>query len=173
MVDYRKNQDFQLLITDAFGTENSLYSATRFNVPGSSVGGKELPTRFKDITIAGESVDEDDLNITLMIDDDFINYFYFKDWLEETTVFYDNKKTPYKGYLHYERDISVSLFNNEGEKIIEFIYEKCHIQSITGFELDSTLNDDTENETFDIVISFQSLKRKVKKDGAGFVPVGE
>jgi hypothetical protein len=144
-----KNFSFTLSIDNVdFG------NVQRFNLPGITVGTIEQPTRFKSNNIPGDSILEDDLNITILLDEDFINYEQIRNLVHRTNLYSsDEQIDPEKKRF----DIVIQMFNNSNKNIINFKYTNVMLENISDIDIDSNLEDDTDPLIFSIVGNFQEF----------------
>lgn len=66
------------------GLERKVVDVT---VPSVSIGATPQPTRIKDIYVPGDSIDLGDINMTLLLDDDWANYKSIVNWMQRLRNF--------------------------------------------------------------------------------------
>lgn len=150
----RKNQNFSILLSES--DTNTSHTITKANIPGLVVGSAEFITNKKTVQVPGNSIDESDLTFSVLLDDKFENYLFYRNWLKRIP-FYDTEEGTLPDELAF-KDISLTLYNNKNQPTIKFIYKNCLPESISDIDLDTTLNDDTDVISFDVTVNFRELE---------------
>ena len=77
-LDYASPTQFKFSI---FKLPKVEYFCTAANIPGVTLGSTSLPTPLKDVTIPGDKLDYDTLNISFLVDENLENYREIHGWL--------------------------------------------------------------------------------------------
>ena len=77
-LDYASPTQFKFSI---FKLPKVEYFCTAENIPGVTLGSTSLPTPLKDVTIPGDKLDYDTLNISFLVDENLENYREIHGWL--------------------------------------------------------------------------------------------
>ena len=77
-LDYASPTQFRFSIIKLPKVE---YFATAANIPGITLGQANQPTPLKDISIPGDKLEYDNLNITFLVDENLENYREIHGWL--------------------------------------------------------------------------------------------
>ena len=100
-LDYAANTQFRFLIDKLPKTEFFVKAA---NIPGVSIGEVTQPTPLSNITLPGDTLSFENLNITFIVDEFFNNYIEVQDWMRGTAFPVDHKE--YLDLLRTGRDKS-------------------------------------------------------------------
>ena len=100
-LDYAANTQFRFLIDKLPKTEFFVKAA---NIPGVSIGEVTQPTPLSNITLPGDTLTFENLNITFIVDEFFNNYIEVQDWMRGTAFPVDHKE--YLDLLRTGRDKS-------------------------------------------------------------------
>ena len=100
-LDYAANTQFRFLIDKLPKTEFFVKAA---NIPGISIGEVTQPTPLSNITLPGDTLSFENLNITFIVDEFFNNYIEVQDWMRGTAFPVDHKE--YLDLLRTGRDKS-------------------------------------------------------------------
>ena len=126
---------------------NVNFFATKVNIPTISIQPTAQPNPFVVIPHSGEHIDYDELNITFKIDENLQNYLEIHNWIK-ALGFPDNFRQyrELKGTDQFfgeglKSEISIFILTSHRNANYEVIFRDAFPVSLSGFELDSTLDD--------------------------------
>ena len=147
-LDYAANTQFRFLIDKLPKTEFFVKAA---NIPGVSIGEVTQPTPLSNITLPGDTLSFENLNITFIVDEFFNNYIEVQDWMRGTAFPVDHKE--YLDLLRTGRDKSPqsipSRVSIEEEKLV--MHLTMHL-SILMVYLQYCLQKTTQSQRLDLEI---------------------
>ena len=120
---------------------NIEYFAQGVSHPGASVPAVEVPSlRVRSVPVAGDKIAYDDLNITLILDEDLHSYKEMHAWLERIVNFGQINATdiPPADRVATFADITLSILSSHNNENVQFRYKDCVPTSIGSIQFSST-----------------------------------
>lgn len=134
-----------------------------FNLPGLTVNTVESFSQGMKHLVSGDSITHTELDLTIMIDEDFLVYQALKKWLEDSV----NQTTG--SFADREFTFYCDVHNNKGNYLFTVMFYGCKIFSLSDVQLSST--DDTFSNTVNVSVEYDwfefrhsGLPDKWKKD---------
>lgn len=136
------------------GFKEIAFQCTNVTIPGISTGNATQATPFNDIAIVGDKLQYEDLEITFLIDEDFLNYSLIHNWLVGMT--YPQKSTQWRDFVQemtdkdFKRryddfieqiDIYLDILNSNYNTTFKAHFVDAFPVSITPVEFSTELSD--------------------------------
>jgi hypothetical protein len=131
------------------------------NVPGMTSGVTDFPTPFKILHEPGDKLSYDDLNITVICDENLTSYIEVQDWLVGLTrpeSFDQYKELVPRGI---KSDASLIILNSNKNANVVLKFKDVFPIAISAIQL-STTGTDVTPPTFDITFKHSGYKIEVK-----------
>ena len=126
-----------------------------FNLPGLTVNTVESYSQGMKHLISGDSITHTELDITILIDEDFLVYQAIKKWLEDSV----NQVTG--SFADREFTFYCEVHNNKGNYLFTVMFYGCKILTLSDVQLSST--DDSFSNTVSVSIEYDWFE--FKKEG--------
>ena len=145
--DYNFFQASQFAVTiDKQRFASLQYYAQRLIHPGIAVSGAQVPvSRLTTIYIPGDTLNFDELQMDILLDEEWKSYSEFNSWLQSLT----QERSDYTANTFIESDITVVAFNSHNNKSKTIKYINCVPTSVGAITFDATVGD-TEVITFPV-----------------------
>ena len=132
------------------------------NIPGFNSTEISYPTPLKNVPIPGTRLSYDDLNMTIIVDEDMKSFQEIGNWLiglsfPEDTNQYKNLKESEDGLYS---DLTVFVMDSNKNANIKVTFKKAFPISISGIQLNTAVSDVT-HPTFDVTFKYQSYSIEV------------
>lgn len=137
--DYNYFQASQFAITiDKQRYPALQYYAQRLVHPGIAVSGAQVPvSRLATVSIPGDTLNFDELQMDIILDEDWKSYNQFNQWLQSLT----RERSDYDAQTFIESDITATAFNSHNNKTRIIKYINCVPTSVGAITLDATVGD--------------------------------
>jgi hypothetical protein len=131
------------------------------NIPGMSSGVTDFPTPFKILPEPGDKLSYDDLNVTVVCDENLASYIEIQDWLVALTR--PESFDQYKALVPrgIKSDASLIVLNSNKNANVTLKFKDVFPIAISAIPL-STTGTDVTPPTFDITFKYASYKIEVK-----------
>lgn len=126
-----------------------------FNLPGLTVNTVESFSQGMKHLISGDSITHTELDITVIIDEDFLVYQALKKWLEDSV----NQVTG--SFADREFTFYCEVHNNKGNYLFTVMFYGCKILSLADVQLSSS--DDSFSNVVSVSIDYDWFE--FKKEG--------
>lgn len=118
---------------------NLPFFLTSVNIPGINISHPEVGGRGgAAIHLPGNNVQFNELNINMLIDEDFLIYQELMSIINKNIEIENNK------FRDFYFDFYIEITNTKGNKVMKFEFKNCRIESIGDVELD-TQDEETEH----------------------------
>jgi hypothetical protein len=122
---------FRLAI-DGQKYKNALFSVQRVSIPDISAEAAPMNLPQRNIGFAPDKITYTNLDLSFLIDEDFMNYVEIHDWMYGAVTAPDD--TNVKKY----RDISLIILNSHNNPVREFKFVNAFPTSLSSIQLDAT-----------------------------------
>jgi hypothetical protein len=129
---------------------NVTFWCTSVNIPSVSVGEVTVPTRVMPIHVPGSSIQLDQLRLTFIVDENFVNWREIYNWMR-TIVPFEDMNSILQNEQEYYSEATIHCLSNAKNPNIKFTFKNAFPISLDGFDLNSALNEPepvTINATF-------------------------
>lgn len=114
------NNVYQLVISD---NKHLVYDIQSFDVSGVSIGKIATPYMNNEIYLPDNVLHVDDLNLTLLLSENFVSYVYLLKWL------FDSKEQ----INDYRKTVAINIYDPNFKKIGHIVYSGVWLYNIGSF----------------------------------------
>ena len=139
-----KGNKIQIVLTE--GLKSVEYFVQKVMIPGFSFGVTEIPTGSTKLNIVGDTIDFEDLTVSLILDEDL------KAWKEVHADMM--QKDPETGNMipsNREYDINIIILSSKNNPILNMKFKDSKIRNVGGISYDVTTS---EELFFDITFAY-------------------
>ena len=154
--NYFQPSQFKVRI-DKTKFSNLEFYCQRVMHPGIAVSGAMAPvSRLGTLAVPGDTLNFDELMMDIIIDENFMGYSEFYEWLESLTNTRTNAQTiPAQTYI--ETDVILSVLSSANNIIRQFKYKNAIPTSLGAINFEATTAD-TDVVTFPITFRIDSFE---------------
>ena len=148
-LNYAQRSNFIAGTSEVFKYE---FYIQEFNLPSLTINSIESFSQGMKHILTGDSVTHSELDLTVMIDEDFLVYQAFKDWMEKSV---DQKSG---SFANREFTFYCDVHNSKGNYLFTVMFYGCKIQTMSDVQLSTT--DDTFTNTMTISVDYDWFEFK-------------
>ena len=133
------------------------YYVQEANIPGLSASFATQPTPFLTLPKSATKVEYEDLQLTMIADEDLRAYKEISDWITKLhfTESYDQYKSLEESEYGIESDMTLIILNSNKNPNITIQFKNAFPTSLSGIQLD-TRTGDVQPPTFDVTFKYDS-----------------
>ena len=134
------------------GFKEVSFQCTSVNLPGISMGSPNQGTPFNDISLVGDKLQYEDLEVTFLVDEDCVNYSLIHNWMVGIT--YPQKSTQWRDFVehmkekdfqnegNYEQiDVYLSILNSNYNTTFKIVYTDAFPVALSPLEFTTEASD--------------------------------
>jgi hypothetical protein len=118
--------------------------------PDVSLGEIIQPTRYRNVDVAGDTLEYSDLTMNVLADEDFIAWMQFYDWM----IAIKNCKA--EDLKTHARSCVIVVKNNKMRSVLSLQFTRAFVTNISGLEL-ATNDQSLETLYFQATIKYEDL----------------
>jgi hypothetical protein len=122
------------LVLDSQKYPNAEFLVQTTSIPQISVNHADFPTPMLNINMPGDKIAYTDLELTFLVDEDFINYREIHDWLIGLVKVQDSKT------VKKRRDMSLFILSSHNNPNVHFRFIGAYPLSLSSLSFDATTN---------------------------------
>jgi len=140
--EYQENNYFQptqfIVSIDKEKYASLQYYAQRIVHPGIAVSGAQVPvSRLQTVSVPGDTLNFDELQMDIILDEKWKSYLDFNNWLQSLTV----ERSDYDQQTFIEADITVVALNSHNNTSRTIVYKNAIPTSVGAVTFDATAGD--------------------------------
>lgn len=135
-------QNFQVIVD---GNSEINYHGNAITTPTFTTSASKTFFKGKPVNVPGDSVEYSPLSFRFVLDEDWNNYYFLLNWMLSSIKDSDDVK-----------DLTVILYNNKNNPVMEFTFIDCFVSSLN--EVDMDVQDEAGNVIVSTVIEFNDFR---------------